>query len=158
MRSLLLFVTLLVAGCAPEIGDACQTSVDCSQGGERQCDVAQEGGYCTVFDCEAGKCPEEAACVVFGASPSTVEDCSNESGTSPSLRSACMRICEEDADCRASQGYGCLSPSEVGAQSIDGDKRVCMIRPRASLPPKDGTGDVCSVEPPTDGAAGAGAD
>jgi hypothetical protein len=157
MRCLLLFVTLLVAGCAPEIGDACQLSTDCSQGGERQCDVAQQGGYCTVFDCEPGKCPEEATCVMFDSLPSSIPACKNQSGTSPSQRSACMRTCEANADCREGEGYACLPPSRVGGTSTDGDRRVCMLAPETVEGPA-GSGGVCEVEPPTDGAAGAGAD
>jgi len=39
-------LTALVAlGCQPEIGDSCHTSVDCSQSGNRLCDVTQPGGY-----------------------------------------------------------------------------------------------------------------
>ena len=65
------FVVALAAlsfGCAPQIGDECETSVDCSQGGERLCDITQPGGYCTVFNCEPNSCPEdESLCVQFGA-------------------------------------------------------------------------------------------
>jgi hypothetical protein len=155
MQRLLLLLVLFVAGCAPEIGDACDTSTDCSQGGERLCDVAQPGGYCTVFDCEAGKCPEEATCVVFGVSPSTVDACEDPTGTNPSQRSFCMVTCREDSDCRVGEGYVCLPPRNAGGESVDGDRRVCLLKPLATLPPNDGTGDVCLAEPPSDGADGA---
>jgi hypothetical protein len=157
MRRLLLPFVLFVAGCAPEIGDACETSTDCSQGGERLCDVASPGGYCTVFDCEAGKCPEEASCVVFGASPSTVDACMNQSGSVPSQRSFCMLTCEESSDCRADEGYACTDPRAVGAVSVDGaSRKVCMFATSTRQPPPTGPGDVCSAETPTDGAGGAG--
>jgi hypothetical protein len=158
MKLKLLLVALFAAGCAPEIGDACSVSTDCSQAGEVQCDVAQQGGYCTVFDCEAGTCPEEATCVVFGASPSNADACTNETGTTPSQRSACMLTCEESSDCRREDGYACLTPAEVGAKAVDGKSggRVCVFAPVAALTPADAEAGVCEAETPTDGAAGAG--
>ena len=45
------------SGCAAEIGDSCQTNVECSPNGDRICDTAQAGGYCTVQGCSAGGCP-----------------------------------------------------------------------------------------------------
>src|SRR5687768_17386078 len=53
-------------GCAPEIGDDCTTSIDCSQLGDRLCDTSQPDGYCTIFNCEPDQCPEEAVCIAFG--------------------------------------------------------------------------------------------
>jgi hypothetical protein len=157
MKRLLLPFVLFVAGCAPEIGDACDTSTDCSQGGERLCDVASPGGYCTVFDCEAGKCPEEGSCVVFGASPSTVRACSNATGSVPSQRSFCMLTCEEASDCREAEGYACIDPLDVGAVSVDGvGRKVCMFAMSGKQPDFEDPGEVCSAENPTDGAGGAG--
>jgi hypothetical protein len=162
MRRLLLPFVLFAAGCAPEIGDACDTSTDCSQNGDRLCDVSQQNGYCTIFDCEKGTCPEEATCVVFGASPSQVPECKNDTGTSPAQRSFCMLKCTEPSDCRDERDgngqliYGCHHPSVAGGVSIDdGARRVCMIDAKTSseLP---ASGDVCKAEDPSDGAAGAG--
>ena len=42
-------------------------SRDCSATGDRQCDLAQPSGYCTVPGCEANGCPSEAMCVSFDA-------------------------------------------------------------------------------------------
>jgi hypothetical protein len=156
MRRLLLPFVLFVAGCAPEIGDACDTSTDCSQNGDRLCDVSQQGGYCTVFDCTKGSCPEEATCVVFGVSPSEVDACVNDTGTSPSQRSFCMFKCSDDSDCREEDNYLCLDPRTAGGESVDNpERRVCLHKPIASLPPPKGTGEVCSAENP-DGAGGQG--
>jgi hypothetical protein len=154
MQRLLLVFALLVAGCAPEIGDACDTSTDCSQGGELRCDVsqAQHNGYCTVFGCEAGKCPEEATCVVFDNA------CTNVSGTSPSQRSFCMRTCEETSDCRPEDGYACLAPSKAGGLSVDGHRLVCMLNPVDAPPAPTDDAGVCESEIPISGGAGAGAD
>ncbi|HMR78024.1 MAG TPA: hypothetical protein PKD61_23100, partial [Polyangiaceae bacterium] len=52
-------------GCKPEIGDECSVSTDCSNAGERLCDTTLPGGYCTIFNCEPGTCPDEAGCVAF---------------------------------------------------------------------------------------------
>jgi hypothetical protein len=163
MQRLLLLLVLLVAGCAPEIGDACEISTDCSQGAERLCDVAQKGGYCTVFDCEAGKCPEEATCVVFDNA------CGNASGTSASQRSFCMRTCEDDSDCRSGEGYRCLEPVRLGAQSVEGPRKVCIFVPQGAVVPTaaeamaaeqaKAEAGVCQAQTPSDdGAAGAGSD
>ena len=43
-----------------EIGDECTTSVDCSPEGDRMCDIAQRGGYCTIRDCTPDSCPDDA--------------------------------------------------------------------------------------------------
>lgn len=86
-------------GCAPAIGDSCSSSVDCSVNGDRICDRAQPGGYCTVADCEMGTCPEENICVQFRPEPERL------------ARSWCMAPCEEDGDCR--EGYACRRASEI---------------------------------------------
>jgi hypothetical protein len=158
MKRLLLPFVLFVAGCAPDIGDACEISTDCSQGGERLCDVASPGGYCTVFDCEAGKCPEEGSCVVFGASPSTVMACSADpTGSVPSQRSFCMLTCEDSSDCRQAEGYVCTDPTTLGATNVDGaGRKVCMFGSPASQPKPTGPGEVCIAETPMAGAGGGG--
>lgn len=42
----------LAAGCGHKVGDACTTNVDCSPLGDRFCDVAAPGGYCTIEGCD----------------------------------------------------------------------------------------------------------
>jgi hypothetical protein len=64
-RGLALVAIMLVAGCGHSIGDSCQTNVDCSPLGDRFCDIATPGGYCTVEDCGPTTCPSEAACIRF---------------------------------------------------------------------------------------------
>src|SRR5258705_13828561 len=53
----------LAVGCSPKIGDKCSVSTDCSVQGDRLCDPTQPGGYCTVFNCEPDRCPDESVCV-----------------------------------------------------------------------------------------------
>lgn len=92
MRSLLVFVLLFASACAAEIGDECSTSVDCSPEGNRMCDVAQPGGYCTVKNCTPDSCPDDALCVRFGDEPRFERD-------------FCMAACESSSDCR--DAYDC---------------------------------------------------
>lgn len=86
-------------GCAPQIGDSCSSSVDCSVNGDRICDRAQPGGYCTVASCEEGTCPDESVCVEFRPEPARLSS------------SWCMAPCDEDGDCR--DGYDCRRASEI---------------------------------------------
>jgi len=147
---------LLSLGCAPDIGDSCETSVDCSQTADRLCDVSQaaHGGYCTVFDCEPGECPEDSACVLFGASPSPSSECENTSGTNPSARSFCMKRCDNLSDCRHKDGYTCMVPLSP-AENLDGGK-VCMLPQSGIQVPADRPGGVCMGMNPPSGGAGAG--
>jgi hypothetical protein len=131
-----------LAGCAPEIGDDCKTSLDCSPAGDRLCDVSQPGGYCTIYNCEdsteddadaaQGACPEEAACVVFARTPSAV--CEEPEGDSAYQRTFCMFRCENDTDCRTDEGYRCLdlsNPATWSAVVIDrrpADERKTPIK------------------------------
>ncbi len=131
------------AGCNPAIGDKCQLSTDCSLRGDRQCDVAQPGGYCTILNCGANSCPSgEASCVLFRAA---VPGCDyDDRSVSRTARSFCMKICDKDSDCR--DGYVCRSPSQIPATPnaeldypwhgviLDDDQstEVCIPAPRGS--------------------------
>jgi hypothetical protein len=97
-----LFVGLcLLVGCSPEIGDDCSTSVDCSANGDRICDSASPGGYCTVIDCEEDTCPDGAVCVEFRFEPERLAS------------SWCMASCGDDSDCRNDEGYSCVRASSL---------------------------------------------
>src|SRR3954465_13897573 len=115
----LLLLALLVAvpfGCKPKIGDDCRISTDCSAAGDRLCDITEPGGYCTIFNCEPDGCPDDAACINFGTTLSSLVDpnfpnqvapaCLTSQGNSPYQRSFCMASCSSDSDCRG--GYKCL--------------------------------------------------
>jgi hypothetical protein len=103
----------LAFGCSPKIGNDCRTSLDCSQTGDRLCDVTQPGGYCTVFNCEPGSCPDEASCVAFGVEVSRVAACDAvTTGFSRFERTYCLRNCDSNDDCRS--GYVCANLSNVG--------------------------------------------
>lgn len=95
----------LAIGCAPRIGDGCQTSTNCSINGDRLCDTSQPGGSCITFDCQPDRCADDAVCVRFNPSP-------------PRLAVvACMRGCSDDGDCREGDGYRCRSVEELAMES-----------------------------------------
>jgi hypothetical protein len=110
--------------CAPEIGDDCETDLDCSAQGSRPCDRTQPGGYCTIRGCEARTCPEESVCVKFRPQVERL------------AVTYCMFACASDDDCRTNEGYLCLRADEFGAegdaQALDRGRRFCAIQ--ASLP------------------------
>jgi hypothetical protein len=142
-----LFVGLsvgLAAGCGASIGDGCTSNVDCSRLGDRFCDTASPGGYCTVEGCDDGTCPDEATCIRFltprldkpcvpSAAASacaadercvcdmTLEDgvCQNDAGhcaPETSERRWCMKRCGADGDCR--DGYQCRTTGTGGALPV----------------------------------------
>ncbi len=128
---LLALLMALAVGCKPKIGDDCQLSPDCSAAGDRLCDITAPGGYCTVYNCEPGSCPEdESLCVEFGAERSPVSTCSDAQSPSPYARTFCMATCESDDDCR--DGYQCASLSgtnDWNAILIDKDRgaKACLV-------------------------------
>ncbi len=99
----LLALAALGMGCAPAIGDSCTSSVDCSLNGDRVCDTAEPGGYCTIQACDPDTCPSEATCVAFRAMHPRTES------------QWCMFKCNTDSDCRS--GYVC----DRAAQVTEGD-------------------------------------
>ncbi|MEP7052596.1 MAG: hypothetical protein ABJB12_19670 [Pseudomonadota bacterium] len=168
-----LLLAALAVGCTPKIGDDCTTSTDCSATGDRLCDVTEPGGYCTVFNCEPGSCPEDSACINFGTQLSPVNQCSLSQGNSPYQRSFCMATCSNDGDCRG--GYACLLSNAVGGVLADGqgDRKVCVVKSLSTRPDAQMASGVCTGDPDAgpplsdtgaggapgaDAGAGAGAD
>lgn len=91
-------VAALGLGCAPAIGDECETSVDCSVNGDRICDIAQPRGYCTVRACDPDTCPGESTCVEWRYLPDRT------------AITYCMKRCKTDDGCRP--GYACMNESD----------------------------------------------
>jgi hypothetical protein len=160
----LLVFSLLVGawslGCSPEIGDACTSSSKCSAKGDRLCDSTQPDGYCTVFNCEPGGCPDEAICVAFNET-----SCANVARSGRITRTFCMAGCDDNGDCR--DGYYC---KEIGAddpamQIVDTEpakRRICTVVPngvQASVISNDagicgpGDGSLPPVEAPAQDAS-----
>jgi len=149
---------ILVVGCGKEIGDACALSSECSAQGDRICDIASPGGYCTVFGCDFDTCPEESVCVrFFSVSSSNLtcdpleEDISEDRCTPDELctfggscvpRSAefryCMKKCGGNGDCR--NNYECRDEE---AMRIRGGEPV--LRPEQSY--SDNLQDFCAPTP-----------
>ena len=128
---------LLAVACQPKIGDSCTTSTNCSATGDRLCDITEPGGYCTIFNCEPGSCPEEAACINFGTEISPVSGCATGDGTSPYQRAFCLFRCSSDSDCRA--GYACVDlaqPNRFNAEVAEysGGTKVCIVRDNSTAP------------------------
>jgi hypothetical protein len=112
-----LLALLAMAGCRMNIGDSCGGSADCSITGERQCDLTQPGGYCTVFSCDPDTCPE-GACVEWRFIPSRTAE------------TWCMKTCGADSSCRGE--YRCVFPEEVNRDGeweadLAPDDRVARI-------------------------------
>ena len=130
-------------GCADEIGDECETALDCSQSGSRTCDRTQPGGYCTIRGCERSTCPEEAVCVKFRPQEERL------------AVTYCMLQCEDDDDCRSDEGYQCTSMATLGngmeSVVLDGKKRFCSAEPRAPLSLPDAGGDAALMSLPDGG-------
>lgn len=96
----------LLAACRPQIGDSCFQSAECSPDGRelRACDTTMPDGYCTVGNCGADTCADEASCVSFRDGDLTF----------------CMRSCTSDEECRTDDGYACITPDPaVGTIILD---------------------------------------
>ena len=95
-------VFVLMAGCASEIGDKCSISTTCSVNGDRICDTALPGGYCTVQGCDPDSCPDGAVCVEWRFSPSRTTS------------TYCMERCRGSCGRR---GYECVADDDPRLES-----------------------------------------
>jgi hypothetical protein len=126
----------ILGGCGKQIGDACVTATDCSSNGDRLCDTASSGGYCTIRGCDYSTCPDEAVCVRFFTGSFTNRSCADHPCTidgtpngplaldelcsvaqqcvtrSSELR-YCMKTCDSDGDCR--DDYECRDLAKMQA-------------------------------------------
>ncbi|MDQ3037280.1 MAG: MSCRAMM family adhesin SdrC [Myxococcota bacterium] len=137
-------------GCAPQIGDSCSNSSNCSINGDRLCDTAQPGGYCTIFDCQPDRCPDQSVCVRFNPQPSR------------RAILACMRACNGDGDCRGE--YRCASPEELMETGLEAEVIDTARGPRFCVARVDPTeivdagGVDATIDPMIDAGTDAGAD
>lgn len=134
------FALFASTGCKAKIGDSCSLSTDCSQQGDRLCDTTMPGGYCTIFNCEPGRCPSEAVCVIFHSQADPAKECSDPHRWARFERTFCMVNCDDDGDCRS--GYRCAGAGDLstdyGAKIASGDQAQKVCVPNASLPTDDG--------------------
>jgi len=127
VRTGIVAALLALGACGAEIGDSCDTNVDCSpEDRTRICDRSLPGGYCTIEGCDEGTCPEDSLCVRFFPVNGLVRTC--ESGCAPDEvclsdglcalrlreRRYCMRACGQDYQCR--DGYECRQTGMAGAE------------------------------------------
>lgn len=119
-----------LAACGHSIGDSCQANVDCDPNGNRYCDLASPGGYCTMEGCDSDTCPGDSVCIRFFEQLPT-KPCDQETADEdclPSERCLC--------DCGHPDQPGvCLTPTEVGS-AADGTLVIaCPDSPDVSPPP-----------------------
>jgi hypothetical protein len=168
-RALALFGLIAMLGsaaCSPTIGASCTQSTDCSSQGNRVCDTSQPEGYCTVFGCADGTCPDQAACVAFDV---MLPGCQYNDYQAPARtsRALCLAHCRSNSDCRTAEGYVCVDPtaSPFFGRVLDDpayilashSQMVCVVAPT----PTDagqGEGDValCNAGRPIADAGAAG--
>jgi hypothetical protein len=136
----------LLPACGKSIGDDCGSNVDCSPDGDRVCDLASPGGYCTIEGCDHDTCPDDAVCIRFypaefltvpcdpntedvpqSALPQDVrttnhclaqQRCLSSGRCAPraSERRYCMKPCSGDGDCRSD--YVCRRTGVLGAEVV----------------------------------------
>jgi hypothetical protein len=104
--SLLALVALIAVACSHQIGDSCQTSVDCDPSGTRACDLSQPSGYCTIQGCDETTCPSEATCVIYYP-VALIEMTTNPPAVT------CDPACE-DVDCSPDGGAGDAGAKDAG--------------------------------------------
>ncbi|MGB0678667.1 MAG: hypothetical protein ACPGUV_03290 [Polyangiales bacterium] len=121
-----LALLLSLGGCAKQIGDSCQSAFDCSSQGERDCDISQPGGYCTIQGCDPDTCPDGARCVRW------------RGFLARTAQRWCMQSCGKDSDCRGD--YTCRAAvdirdndGQVLAEVLDSGRaeaKFCIAGPR----------------------------
>ena len=118
-------------GCGRGIGDACESSLRCSAGGTRLCDMTQPGGYCTLAACQPGNCPSDSVCVTFWQNTTEQTASSDRNRLSTNY---CMRKCDDRSDCRDDEGYDCITGDQFGVEgeaTVEGggsDQKFCAVR------------------------------
>jgi hypothetical protein len=120
-RLALLVATFAVAACSRNIGDACQTNVDCAIDGTRFCDNAPPNGYCTVEGCDTGTCPTESVCIRF-YTPNLEQPCHydpcNAQGTTQYAADGVTPLADVPGTCAPDERCECDSTSDSDFASM----------------------------------------
>lgn len=113
------FLMLGTLACAPQLGDSCSASTDCSVNGDRFCDLSQPGGYCTIANCEPDSCGDQGVCIRFKPDE-------------PRLSSDwCMAKCSKTSDCGRDE-YVCRSTSQLNEDPPGGRRLADVLEGRKS--------------------------
>jgi hypothetical protein len=94
----LLAMLTVLGACGREIGDGCTQSTDCDPNGERICDPASVGGYCTIQGCDVSTCPGDSACIRFFTGSFSNKECDHDP-ENPADPSQPARLCSLDELC-----------------------------------------------------------
>lgn len=125
----------LGSGCSKTIGDECKTNVECSPQGDRFCEIASPGGYCTVEGCDATSCPDDAVCVRFfslkrGDAACTTGLVARADCPAPQVRTAADGCCRPGEAACCQLGERCLCDDEGCQKSFCAsettERRWCM--------------------------------
>jgi hypothetical protein len=157
--ALALAAPALVA-CQPNIGDDCTNHAECAYSGSRICEPNLPGGYCTIFNCEPGSCPDEAVCVAYNSVPSPRPECADPSDRRLQ-RTFCMKACSSRSDCRTDDGYDCVDLSDPKQNPWDAvvvergsySRKICTVPLSGDFSPVTGetsAAGVCSPSTQTD--------
>jgi hypothetical protein len=104
-----LLAALASPACHRDIGDDCQTSVDCDPNGTRACDLSQPGGYCTILGCDEKSCPSGSVCI--------------RSFPVQFLSTPCNPVCEDLPDC---QPGSCPAACPTGPTNDCAASELCL--------------------------------
>lgn len=140
----IIFSIFFLFACDEEIGDSCSVNSDCSTSGDRICDTASPGGYCTIEGCTASSCPSGSRCIAFFPVESLIYTCQPETEDLLGSETAtddctqdeiclqngfcapkiyekryCMKKCSGNGDCRSN--YECRTSGIHGSQKVPGE-------------------------------------
>lgn len=136
-----------LSACGKQIGDECKVALDCQgQDDNRNCDISQPGGYCTVEGCDERSCPEESACIQFYPWPFLTKECNPAAPTACTPDEICLSMgrcapraterrycaykCDDSGDCR--DGYECRVAGTLGSMALTtSGGRINFCAPRA---------------------------
>jgi hypothetical protein len=121
-----IFGAFVMAGCGHNVGDTCQTNVDCQPDGTRFCDTSAPSGYCTIDGCDVGTCPDEAVCIRF-LTPVLNEPCTFDP-MHPNSRADCPHA-DDRCVCDQAINGNCPSTSPNGHCAPEAtERRWCQYK------------------------------